>query len=87
MSEPQIGEVRPTNEGRRMWLGDGWYYVGSSQAEHRLSTLLTEAEQLREVLQHLRWCETSTIRRCAWCMCLEAENCSCRLARLIERKP
>lgn len=76
-SEPKIGDVRPTSQGRRMWLGDGWYYVGA--AENRLSRLLCEHEEMRAWL---------TAARLDWCPCCDADllggdehTPTCRLAK------
>lgn len=94
-SEPKVGD-HEWQEGvklHRMWLGDGWHYVGNEATRVRLSALLSAAQEMREMLKELQWSATwqhededyREADECPECECRKHEGHApdCRLARLI----
>lgn len=85
--EPKIGEVRVTDAGHIMWLGDTWHRVDG--AANRLSALLLAAQEMREVLSEANERVRGLVDLCIGCgALLTDEECApdCKLARLIGEK-
>lgn len=81
-SEPKVGDVRQDGSLRQqVWLGSGWYYVGSPIATKLVSAELSAVREMREVLRRTK----SRAGMCPECFADDDEDCEsdCRLARLI----
>ena len=85
-SEPKVGDVRQDGSLRQqVWLGSGWYYVGSPIATRLVSAELSAAREMREVLRELEWAGAEARYVCPCCERSKDEGNApdCRLARLI----
>lgn len=85
-SEPKIGDVQRIDGIRYIWLGGPWEWLNCNPVTaERLSALLTEAEEMREVLRDIEFGNGEYGTLCPVCdeEYKDGHSPDCRLARLI----